>query len=113
VREVAPDAPLPTPVPGSIRTPAAVGGPGGGRRYEVVVTARALVRDVALLVDKVHPEASVDDQLVTLLPGESVTFTVSVPEPLGRTGESALTARRVLRTANQLVAGPSTPGADR
>lgn len=113
VREVAPDAPVPTPVPGSIRTPAAVGGPGGGRRYEVVVTARALVRDVALLVDKVHPEASVDDQLVTLLPGESVTFTVSVPEPLGRTGESALTARRVLRTANQLVAGPSTPGANR
>ncbi len=36
--------------------------------FEVRVTARNLVRDLALLVDKVDPEAVVDDMLVTLLP---------------------------------------------
>ncbi|MBU1586745.1 MAG: glycoside hydrolase family 2 protein, partial [Actinobacteria bacterium] len=71
--------------------------PGG---YDVTVTASLLVRDLALLVDKLDPAASVDDMLVTLLPGESVTFAV--------TSSSALTAsdfgaRRVLRTANQLL----------
>ncbi|MFF3066536.1 glycoside hydrolase family 2 protein [Oerskovia sp. NPDC057915] len=107
VRVVASGAPAPSPVPGSLRGPAADRGPAEGHRYEVTVTARDLVRDLALLVDKVDPDATVDDQLVTLLPGESATFTVTSPVPLD---PGTLSARRVLRTANQLVAGPSTPG---
>ncbi|MBE7702137.1 glycoside hydrolase family 2 protein [Oerskovia sp. Sa1BUA8] len=107
VREVASGVEVPLPVPGSIRGPAPDAGPGVGHRYEVTVTARTLVRDVTLLVDKVHPGATVDDQLVTLLPGERATFTVSVPAALGPEAPLSLTARRVLRTANQLVAGPS------
>jgi beta-mannosidase len=44
--------------------------------YAVTVTATALARDVALLADRVAPDAVVDDMLITLLPGETHTFTV-------------------------------------
>jgi beta-mannosidase len=44
--------------------------------YRVTVTARVLLRDLALFVDRLDPAGTVDDQLVTLLPGESVTFRV-------------------------------------
>ncbi|MET4224843.1 glycoside hydrolase family 2 protein [Oerskovia enterophila] len=105
VLERAGDPPL--PVPGSLRAPARSNGP--AYRYEVAVTARELARDVALLADKVHPDATVDDQLVTLLPGESVTFTVTSPAALD---PDALVARSVLRSANQLVPGTGTPRGD-
>ncbi|PPF66663.1 beta-mannosidase [Clavibacter michiganensis] len=68
---------------------------------EVTVTAENLVRDLTLLVDKVDPAAVVDDQMVTLLPGESVTFRITSPTPLDA---EALVSPSVLRTANQLVA---------
>jgi beta-mannosidase len=67
---------------------------------DVIVTAENLVRDVTLLVDKVDPEAVVDDQIVTLLPGESVTFHVATTRPIDH---DELVSARVLRTANQLV----------
>ena len=51
--------------------------PGPTDGYQVTVTAIGLVRDLALLVDKVDPDAVVDDMLVTLLPGESVTWQVT------------------------------------
>jgi beta-mannosidase len=68
--------------------------------YQVDVAADSIVHDLALLVDKVDPEAVVDDMLVTLLPGETVTWLVSSSaefEP------EALLAPNVLRSANQLV----------
>ncbi|MBO0983504.1 glycoside hydrolase family 2 protein [Rathayibacter sp. SD072] len=68
---------------------------------EVTVTAENLVRDLTLLVDKLDQAATVDDQLVTLLPGESVTFRVRAQSPLDA---DALVSSSVLRTANQLVA---------
>lgn len=70
----------------------------------VRVTAEGLARDVSLLVDKVHPEATVDDMLVTLLPGESVTFTVDCP---GEVDLQQLTSPLVLRTMNQLLPRPA------
>jgi len=63
----------------------------------VTVQANNLVREVALLVDKVDPQAQVDDMLVTLLPGEAVTFTVS------GASVDAEQARRVLVSVNDLV----------
>ncbi|WDZ87344.1 glycoside hydrolase family 2 protein [Micromonospora cathayae] len=67
----------------------------GGVR--VRVTARTVLRDLTLFPDRLDPAAEVDRALVTLLPGESATFTV-------RTGRSldpaALTARPVLRAVN-------------
>nr|WP_231121577.1 hypothetical protein [Motilibacter peucedani] len=70
--------------------------------YDVTVHARTFVKDLVLLADKVSPDASVDDMLVTLLPGETTTFHVSSEAQLDA---DALVAPRVLRSANQLVAG--------
>ncbi|MFT4215244.1 MAG: glycoside hydrolase family 2 protein [Microbacterium sp.] len=70
----------------------------GGTR--VTIAARALARDVTLLVDKVAPDAHAEEALVTLLPGESVTFRVRHD---GALDAAALADPRVLRSANQLV----------
>lgn len=57
---------------------------------EVRVTARTLLRDVTLFADRLDPAACVDDQLVTLLPGESHAFRIEglsrpiSPEEVGR-----------------------------
>jgi len=43
------------------------------------VHAADLLRDIVLLAEVAVPDAVVEPQLVTLLPGESVTFDVIVP----------------------------------
>jgi beta-mannosidase len=73
-----------------------------GDELAVTVTAETLLRDMSLLVDKVHPDATVDSGLVTLLPGESHTFRV---RGAGFAHTEAFADPRVLRTGNQLVAG--------
>ncbi|NYI06760.1 glycoside hydrolase family 2 protein [Allostreptomyces psammosilenae] len=70
--------------------------PGG---YRVDVTATSFARDVALLADRAAPDAEVDDMLVTLLPGERHSFTVTTAAGLDAT---ALTDPLVLRCANDL-----------
>jgi beta-mannosidase len=67
---------------------------------KVAVTAKNLIRDLVLMIDKLDPEASVDTGLVTLLPGETHNFEVTTKKPLS---EAELTSARVLRSANQLV----------
>lgn len=62
----------------------------------VVVTARNLVRDLTLLIDKADPDARVLDGLVTLLPGESHRFEVT-----GRVDADG--ARRAVASVNDLV----------
>ncbi|MCI4064670.1 glycoside hydrolase family 2 protein [Micromonospora sp. R77] len=69
----------------------------GGQR--VRVTARSVLRDLALFPDRLDPSAQVDQALVTLLPGESVTFAVHADRPLDPT---ALTTRPVLRCVNDI-----------
>ncbi|MEI3847093.1 MULTISPECIES: glycoside hydrolase family 2 protein [unclassified Microbacterium] len=64
----------------------------------VRVTAENLVRDLTLMADRVHPDAEVDDALVTLLPGESVAFRVSYPDGAGSFDDPLL-----LRSLNDLV----------
>ncbi|MGW1818097.1 glycosyl hydrolase 2 galactose-binding domain-containing protein [Streptomyces sp. NPDC002125] len=71
-----------------------------GIGYRVTVTARTLLRDLALFPDRLDPAAEVDDMLVTLLPGESAVFHVTGavlkdPEALG--------TRPVLRCVNDTV----------
>ncbi|MEV7094816.1 glycoside hydrolase family 2 protein [Amycolatopsis sp. NPDC051045] len=70
--------------------------PGG---YRVDVTASALARDVALLVDRVAPDAVVDDMLVTLLPGETRSFLVRTANAVD---PAAFADPLVLRSANAL-----------
>ncbi len=65
--------------------------PGGVR---VSVTATTLLRDLALFPDRLDPAATVDEQLVTLLPGETAEFTVTTALPLDPV---ALLAPPVLR----------------
>ena len=83
----------------------------------VEVTARTFVRDLSLFVDRIDPAATIDQQLVTLLPGESVTLQVSgLRGPAGQDTEQlggdapqwtveALSSAPVLRSANDLVTG--------
>jgi beta-mannosidase len=64
--------------------------------YSVTVTASSFARDVAVLADRVAPDAEVDDMLVDLLPGESHTFTVTTAAAVD---PRAFAAPEVLRTA--------------
>ncbi|QTI90545.1 glycoside hydrolase family 2 protein [Streptomyces sp. AgN23] len=75
--------------------------PGG---YRVDVRATSFARDVAVLADHVADDATVDDMLVTLLPGESHTFHVRTRHTLD---PAVLTAVPVLRSVNSLC--PTTP----
>jgi beta-mannosidase len=53
------------------------------------VRADTVVRDLCLFADLIDPWSRVDEQLVTLLPGESHTFTVETrgaPDPAAWTG---------------------------
>ena len=65
----------------------------------VTVTAASLLRDLTLFPDRLHPDATVDQGSVTLLPGESVTFTVTGASGLDT---AALTSRPVLRCINDV-----------
>jgi beta-mannosidase len=84
-------------LPEALFTAAAVAVPGG---YAVTVTAGSLLRDVALFPDRLDSLSTVDDALVTLLPGESHTFRVTSVATLD---PAALTARPVLRCVNDIV----------
>ena len=68
--------------------------------FAVQVAALSLVRDLALLVDKVDPDAIVDDMLTTLLPGETLTWQVTSSADAD---PAAFLHPTVLRSANQLV----------
>ncbi|PKI91069.1 beta-mannosidase [Actinomycetales bacterium SN12] len=68
---------------------------------EVRITAQSLLKDLTLLVDRAHPDAVTHEGLITLLPGETATFTVRHPADAD---PAALLAPEVIRTANELVA---------
>ena len=62
------------------------------------LTATALVRDLCLFPDRIHPEASVDDMLLTLLPGERTRIEVTGVDP---SAADLLVSPPVLRFVNQ------------
>ncbi|MET8398374.1 glycoside hydrolase family 2 protein [Streptomyces sp900116325] len=77
------------------------GSEGDASAYRVEVTARTLLRDLALFPDRLDPAAEVDEMLVTLLPGESTVFRVTgavIEDP------EALGIRPVLRCVNDALA---------
>ncbi|MFD1829391.1 glycoside hydrolase family 2 protein [Streptomyces desertarenae] len=69
--------------------------------YRVDVTASSFARDVAVLADRVAPDAVVDEMLVPLLAGETRSFTVRTAAEVD---PAALTDPLVLRSANSLSA---------
>jgi beta-mannosidase len=66
----------------------------------VTVTAHTLLRDLTLFPDRLDPAAEVDEALVNLLPGETVTLAVRSAVALD---PAALVARPVLRCVNDLA----------
>ncbi|WP_113701662.1 glycoside hydrolase family 2 protein [Nonomuraea lactucae] len=69
----------------------------GGHLVEI--EARTLLRDLTLHADRLHPDAVVDEQLVTLLPGERARFMLTTDvEPDG----SEVLSFPILTTANHL-----------
>jgi beta-mannosidase len=73
----------------------------------VEVTARTFVRDLTLFADRLDPAATVDEQLVTLLPGETVTLRVT-GTALPDAEDPAWRGAPALRTANDLGTGTGT-----
>jgi beta-mannosidase len=71
---------------------------------DIILTARTVLRDLHLDVHRLHPEASIDRNLVTLLPGDVFRATIRGAGPIE---ESALRMPAVIRTANVLSAGGS------
>lgn len=67
--------------------------------YEVRMTARSLVKDLVLQVDRIDATARVDRGLVTLLPGESETFTITAPAGID---PHVFTAPGIIRSAGDL-----------
>ncbi|GAA5183692.1 glycoside hydrolase family 2 protein [Rugosimonospora acidiphila] len=65
----------------------------------VTVSAQTILRDLTLFPDRLDPAASVDEALVTLLPGESATFTVRGSRSLPA---DQLRDRPVLRCVNDV-----------
>ncbi len=61
--------------------------------------AESFARDVAILADRVAPDAVVDDMLVPMLAGESHTFHISTDAVVD---PAAFTDPLVLRCANDL-----------
>ncbi|MGI8458120.1 MAG: glycoside hydrolase family 2 protein, partial [Propionibacteriaceae bacterium] len=73
--------------------------------YAVTVTAKALVKDLALFPDRLDPQARVDTCLVTLVAGQQHTFVVTSALELDH---EALSSRPVLRSVNDLIGASST-----
>ena len=70
-----------------------------GASTRVTVTAETILRSLTLYPDRLDPSAEADRADVTLLPGESVTFTVHSAQSLD---PAALTSRPVLRCVNDI-----------
>jgi beta-mannosidase len=68
---------------------------------KLTVRARTLMRDICIFADRLDQEATVSEQLVTLLPGESFVFKIDSKLPLTK---EALTSPPVLRCVNEFGA---------
>ncbi|THV42947.1 glycoside hydrolase family 2 protein [Glycomyces buryatensis] len=67
----------------------------------VTVTAETVLRDLCLFPDRLDPDAAVDRALVTLIPGEQATFTVTSEALAADPAKwEALCAKPVLRAVN-------------
>jgi beta-mannosidase len=69
--------------------------------YRVTVTANALVKDLAIFPDRLDPAARADSGLITLVAGQSHTFTIT---GAGSLDHHQLATRPVLRSVNDTVA---------
>ncbi len=66
--------------------------------WQIRITAGTLLRELAIFPDRLDPDATIDDQLVTVLPGETATFTVTTTADID---PAALLAYPILRCVNE------------
>lgn len=64
----------------------------------LTVQAQSLIRDLCIFIDRLDPAATISDQLITLLPGESFTFEHTSPQ---RFDVQQLTRSPVMQCANR------------
>ena len=74
-----------------------------GDAVKLRVEAQSLLRDLTVLPDRLHPDATVDDGLITLLPGEAHVFTLHTPLDVDA---RVLSGPPVLSCANDVVLAP-------
>jgi beta-mannosidase len=68
-----------------------------GDEHQLTIHARILLRDIILAPDRLDPDATISDNVVTLLPGEWFTFIIRSASDLDR---DTLTSRPVFQCAN-------------
>jgi beta-mannosidase len=82
-----------------------------GEEWSLRITAQTLLRDVCINVDRLDPEASIDDQMVTVFPGAGVTFLIRSDRLLKK---EQLITPPVFQCANRfgaaLIPSPGSPG---
>ena len=66
----------------------------------MTITAETVVRDLVLNADRIEPDAWAEPAMVTLLPGESITFTI---HGLDAVDADRAAARPILRAVNDLT----------
>lgn len=68
--------------------------------YELDLTAQTWIKDLVLVIDRLDADARVDDQMITLEPGESWTLRIASDTELGL---DDLLTHPVLQTVNRLL----------
>lgn len=71
-----------------------------GDGWHVTVRAKTLIKDLCLFVDRLDPDAVIDEALVTLLPGQSHVFSVTGSDPID---PERVASAPVFRSANDLL----------
>lgn len=66
--------------------------------YLVHITAKTFLRDLCLFVDRIHPDAEIDDMMVNMLPNETTVFRVKSPVTIS----AEQITSPVVRCVNQL-----------
>ena len=74
--------------------------------YRLKLTAKSFIRDLAVFIDRLDPKATISDQLITLLPGESVGLTIRTDLPMQ---SAVLLNRPVMQCANYYGTGNRLP----
>lgn len=70
---------------------------GDADEWHVDIRAKTLLRDVCIFADRIHPDASIDEMIVTILPDETQRFTITSPVEI-----DAGQVRTALRCVNNL-----------
>jgi beta-mannosidase len=70
----------------------------GEDRWRLSIATRTLLRDIVIQIDRIDPAATISDNLVTILPGESSIFEITTNQDLKL---HQLTAPPVFQCANR------------